>query len=391
MHCFAALVAGVGLAIAARPQTAGAPDPYAADRAAAVKLGYAGTGPFLLGDDHTSTEVAAGLGNTALHWVETAHFRIGTDLADCALPDETRDQEQFTALCRELHRRVAAIPEQPKSLDGWLRLHLLARRLELLYAEVERLAGVDDGWFAEHPLAGGKGNGRWLGCPQPFVVLVFQRESDLMRYLRNFCGCSRDIPWASRYRHSGNYLFATAAQACHRELMDPAVLDAHIAHFAASNLLEAFVGSARTPFWWREGLSHWLARRVNRQVVTITELPDDRRWRFAAANWEQMVRTRTQARLLPPADELLCWREDEQRELDDHALIWSFVDFLMAQDRAAVAGWFRRLRAEPPPRAFAAEPELAWHDAAFAAAFGRDRPRLFADWQRFVLDRYAKK
>ena len=67
-------------------------------------------------------------------------------------------------------------------------MHLFAHRLEALYADFAQRAGVDAAWLEQRDA------GPHLGRDGKFVVLLFEQESHLGRYLRRFCDCRADRP-----------------------------------------------------------------------------------------------------------------------------------------------------------------------------------------------------
>ena len=111
--------------------------------------GVVSHGPFPFLRD-TSEELQQQLGAGGLLWIETEHFRIGSELEKWKIP--VRDKKAYQA---ELERFAETWPEvdpkKTKSLDPWLRLHLMAWRMENLYAHVLATWGWTEEDFLKLP------------------------------------------------------------------------------------------------------------------------------------------------------------------------------------------------------------------------------------------------
>ena len=77
-------------------------------------------------------------------WIETPHFRIGINLPAYTVPMDpvirAKIRDELTRLAEKLPR----VNPKARRLDPWLRAHLVAHRLEKLYAETQSLFGVKD-------------------------------------------------------------------------------------------------------------------------------------------------------------------------------------------------------------------------------------------------------
>lgn len=365
-----------------------AQDPYTrGDPEVMEKLGYRSWGPFPLADGHGSQEVDALVGGGRMRWVETGHFRIGTDLATRPLPDDNLGRRSIYAECRRLQRRHGTFPATPTKLDGWLQLHLMAQRMEDLLADLQRRAGVDDR-FADHAEGA---VGPHFGCRDKFVLLVFEAESELIRYLRTHTHCREDRAWLQHFPATDCFLFATAAQAFGGELRDPFLLHGHVVHAMVQNLLEAFVGVGRCPFWLQEGLAHWYTRRIDPRLVEFTNLPMEQAHRFTNWEWEARLRARARQDLLPALADMLTWYDGRNRGLIDHAAIWSLVDWMMAQEPTAVATCLQSCRREPLTTRYLSRSQvLEWHTLRLDAAFGCDLPQLDERWRKHIATRLGR-
>lgn len=364
-------------------------DPYTAGRPAALqKLCLVALGPFALGDEHGSRDVDELLG-VRVHWLETRHFRIGCGLDAQPLPDDARDRKAIYAETRRLQKKHGAFPATPVRLDEWLQLHLLAQRLEDLYADFQQRAGISDAWLAANK--GDKGCGPHMGCREKFVVLVFQAQGDLVRYLRRFTAGREDRPWMQYFPQTDCFLFATSAEACNGAPRNPQIMHGHVVHGVCQNLVDAFCGQDSVPFWLAEGLAHWYARRIDPRLVDVTNVPKDELYQFTEWDWPRKVSARLQQGLVPDQADLLTWYDGRLLDLSQHAVLWSLTEFLMAQEAGRVADFLRSLRLQPlPSKYLLREKVLAWHQATFQSAFGWDLLGLDARWRKHVLTRYPQ-
>lgn len=380
----AALSAGVS---AQRPVAA---DPYTDGKPAVCeKLGIQSFGPFPLGDDHGSAAIDAAVGTGRVVWLETEHFRIGCALPALPMPEVSRFRKAIQEECRWLHKRVGAFPEAPSNLDPWLHAHLFAARLESLYAAIRSRLGVEDAWFAAHPLAGGRGAGANLGCRGKFAVLLFGQEADLGRYLRRYCDDTADQPRVHWFKTIDAQVFATSADAFGGRLRDPALLHAHVIHAVSGMLLDAYVGApGLVPWWFQNGFGHWYARGAHERSVDVGEMPEDEFANDDSWQWESRVGQRARRDALTPWKTVIGWPDGAACRPIDHALQWSMVDFLFVQGEIETIQWLRHLRSNPP-RSRHAPPALIerWHDAAFQAALGCGLVDAEARWRKFAVSR----
>ena len=395
-----AALAAVTLAAVARGQGAGArpvrptlgADPYSRFEPALLRrLGYRSIGPFRLGANHGTDHVDADRGIGPLRWIETAHFRIGSGLRSRSLPPATSGRQALYAECRRLHELLPRVPRQPSQLDEWLQLHLFAQRLETLYAEFTTASGVDAQWFVDHPARGrtdGRGGGPFLGCSGKFVVLLFERQAQLARYLRRFCDCRADRPWRQYVEGLDAMLVATAADSERGRLRDPVQLHGHVIHQVVQNFIDAFVGSSvTTPLWWRQGLAYWHVRRIDERLcaaqVPVLAAPRQPR------DWPNRLAARARHEAVPELRDVLHWHVTDGRSEFDHAVLWSLADYLMRRGDGAFGRWLRFVRQHPMKRRLMPRPPvLAWLEHALRGVYGLDIEALEQGWRRHLLKNY---
>lgn len=358
-------------------------DPYTAfDPAAMRMLGYVAAGPFALGDGYGTDAVEAELG-TALRWIETGHFRIGSTLAARPWPEDRARRRLLLDECRRLHGRCPRLPARPRQLDGWLQVHLFAQRLEDLFADFARRVGPD----AEGELlaaTAGFGYGEHFGCREKFVVLLFERTPELARFLGRFCGRRDQRPWSQRFRRTDGWMLATAAGALDGRLRDPVELHGHVVHATAQTLLDAFAGrDDGVPAWWRVGIAHGCARAIDAALIEAQGGPIGR-WR--PEQWPEILAARLQKDLLPDLREVLQWPDLDRASETEHAVAWSLSQYLLEVHGDEGFGRFvRLLREKPkPPCGTPGAQVLAWHEAALRRACGLDLDGLATAWREYV-------
>ncbi|MGE3171749.1 MAG: hypothetical protein AB7O97_03925 [Planctomycetota bacterium] len=361
-----------------------------------------------VGDDHDRLAVEAEVGAPWMLWLETEHFRIGSTLRTRPLPPTSGERRALYELCGRLRAdRRLQVPREPKEIDPWLQVWLLAQRLEEAHAELAELVGADAEWWAGRCGRAEPQLDRLveqLGCPDKVVVLAFEEPGDHARYLRRFCGVDRAGPWSQRWR-SGRRTLATCVGFEPNRWYDPTMLQGHVVHQVVAMRLAALVGDGAAdgkddgnddgtdcgaddgvPLWLQTGLGHWLVRRIDPRSVDDEGVA--RGHVVDAEEWPQKVRLRLRRDLLPAVATALCWRDPG--ELQDpalHAMAWSMVDYLAA-DRAAFGQLLRRLREHRLRSRYMPDAlVLRWHDQVLRASLGQDLEAWSAGWREFAAAR----
>lgn len=127
-----------------------------------ARAGLVSHGPIAVGP-HGSEAIVKDLPAGQWLFAETAHLRWASALGPMTV--ELDDKKRVMAELDRLRLVLPDIPKEPKKLDPWLRLHLLAMKGEDFYARFQRLLQVSDADFPESrdmdkPFMG---NGRFLG------------------------------------------------------------------------------------------------------------------------------------------------------------------------------------------------------------------------------------
>ncbi len=404
----AASVVGGGSAAGGAPDEA--VDPYTrGDPAAMQAAGYVSFGPFPWAAKHTTEDIEAILGDVPMLWLETTHFRIG-----CSLPAykvTNAEKRKIGAELEQLAERIPRVKKRTKVLDPWLRLHLFAQRIEDLHADFCDLAGVTDTDFAHlpqtaaAPVADGEpsastpatymGEGPCLGMRDKFTLLLCEKTSTLARYKVRFTqsgGGASTIKWA--FPEPASLMFGTAVEIGNGTYDEDTKLHCHVVFNLIHNLVNGFkYYGYQLPVWLPEGLAHSYRRQIDSDVLqfsaiklrgTLSEDEDD---------WAVRVRARVKHEYYPASSELLRRSDWDDMTLTEHMMIWSRVDFLLAQGRDRFAVLLDRIKDRPYDESGMLPPEriLERQDLALREAYDLDLQSFDEAWAAWVLDTYPKK
>ena len=366
------------------PYTGGDPDLMAA-------AGVVAYGPFPWADFKTTANVDTVLGERRILWMETAHFRIGLSLKSAPWPESSEKRKALQEEIKLLRKKLPKVPEKPKKLDPWIRMHLYAQRLEACYRDLQSLLGVTD---ADFPAKGkNPREGAYLGMPDKFLVLLFQKKADLARYADRFCGMKDDT--SLRWYHDKTFqlVFAVAAEGL--EGFDEAGLHGHVIYAVMHNLVNGYNGFYyQLPLWFDEGLAHWFSRKVPSDVVNVQILDSEAVAEDKQSNWPVKVRRRAQHEgAFFPFETMAKWDKFAEMGYHAHSQSWSRIDYLMQLDREKLGLMLRKLKDLPPP----VGGEKPAGDVAVMAQkllielFELDAATFDQKWREWVLKTYPKK
>lgn len=319
-------------------------DPYTKNKPEALqKAGYVSYGPFQFGnlgaESIENTKVADHLAYVQILWVETAHFRIGTNLPTWPVPEDPETKAKIRAELTRLAEKIPGINPKTRRLDPWLRLHLFAQRCEDLYAEFSELAGVKDADFPPDPdkliIQPGvryMGQGPYLGMKQKYLLLLLEKEGPYKDYMKNFLG--RDSKFGQRwhFKDVGSLIYTVSTEAHDGHLKHDTALHCDVAFNVSQNLLDGFRHySYELPVWLKEGIGHWFNRRVHPKWNSFDQnegSPADMR---DLEGWAPYCRGMLGSTgKFAPFSEVYTWRDFGQITFNDHVAIWSRIDFLMS-------------------------------------------------------------
>lgn len=386
-----ALFAALFTALVAAPAVAQTPaDPYTrGEPAALARVGYERLGAMPFGTGHSSRDIDALLPGEQLLWIETAHFRIG-----CALPptDVGADpwRRNVQAELAGLASLLPRVDAKTRTLDRWLRAHLVARRAERLYADVQKTLGCTDADFAVRAddEALPFGEGPYLGQREKFTVLLLERAASMADYTAAYHGQATTGPKRYFDLPFGTVFFGAAASADDALLGADETIAVLAAYHIAHNLYTSYLGSRHAlPAWLGDGLAHVHARAVSARVPVFATTADAKapvpytEW---AQRWPGWLRA-GHFEALPT----FCARTEEEDSACFHLQSWALAEWLVAERPKELAAFLRRLKAPFDVGArFPSGTELAGRQAeALRAAFGVDAEGLEKAWRKSRLAR----
>ena len=318
-------------------------DPYTKNKPEALaKAGYVSFGPFPFGNlgpnEATSTDIEKTLPFLQIHWIETQHFRLGIELPAFTLPEDLETRRKIRRELERLGEKLPGIDPKTRTLDPWLRAHLFAQRVEDIYDEFSKLAGVKDADFPQDPdkllISSGPymGQGPFLGMKKKYLLLLFEKEASFLTYMRTYLG--RDSHYGQRWhcKDVGCLLYTIATECDEgRFKNNDTALHCNVAFNVSQNLLDGFRHySYDLPVWIREGLGHWFERRVDGKWNSFDQNEGSPADMKKEARWEPYVRgLLTNGGKYAPFTEAYGWRDFGNITFNDHTTIWSRVDFLM--------------------------------------------------------------
>jgi hypothetical protein len=327
-------------------QQAGPIDPYTGGDAEVMKdAGIVAYAPMPWADFLTTADLEKVLGERRILWIETAHFRIGSTFKSMPWPQTPTKKKALQQELKDLHKRLRKVPERPKKIDPWVRLHLYAQRVEGCYADFQKLLGVTD---ADFPARGtGPREGAFLGQPDKFLLLLFQKKSDMARYMDRFCGLAADS--SMRYCHPKTHQMVACISAEGLEGFDDTALHGHLTYALMHNLMCGYNGfHYQLPLWFAEGIAHWYSRQIPSDNANVQIRDDEAVAEDKQNNWPVKVRRRAQHQgAFFPFETMAAWDDREKMGYHAHSQSWSRIDFLMQRDAEKVGLMLRQLKALP--------------------------------------------
>lgn len=338
-------------------------DPYTdGDEKAMKALGVVAYGPLDWSDNLRTPSVEKILGEGRILWLETPHFLIGTNLGTIGIPQDPDARKLLNGELGRLKKKWPKMPDRATKLDPWLRAHLYAQRCEELYEDFAKLVGHD------------AASGTFLGQPGKFSVLLFQKKSDLTRYLDVFCGRKSLSSQRAYYPKSRtNGIVVTA------EGEDP-YDEPGVQTLFRFNLLQSFLDArGGGPTWLSYGIGHWYARQVPSQLITCAIKDDE----SVDVNTQYEWRDKLQKRA---ARETLCIpfaKLAGETDLGYYANLqaWSRVDHLIAIDRKRFGEFVANMKPGASP---------AVQEQLLQQVFGMDAATWDTKWREWVVKTYKK-
>ena len=385
------LLPATALAAAAGQAAGHSFDPYTGnDPVLMEEAGYLSFGPFPWGWRSDTGKVAAVLGDPALCWIETEHFRIGSTLPSYRT-EHSVERRKIRGELQRLAERIPGVRHRTRELDPWLRLHLYAQRLEDLYAQLVEAAALDPDAANAARLAR-----QPIGSLAPrelpkFAVLLCEKRSTLGRYLMRFHEQSDPAPTRIMDARGGHRIFGTHTEAAQGGLRDDTQLHCHVVFHVTHMLVQSDQSFGfPLPLWIPEGLAHCQSRRIDPRHPQYSAIRTLRPITQREWNWAPRVRDRVRQDYFPPLSEMLRWMDYGRLRAEDHMMLWSRMDHLLAAEPEKLRALLRTLREAWPASGQQADPDsLALiQEQALRAAFSLGPAEIDRAWSRHVRKRY---
>ncbi len=371
-------------------------DPYTKGQPELMKLlGVEAFGPIAWSGTQRSPDVKAALGGIDVIFIESANFRLASTLESYKLGEDREDKLWLNSQLAEF-KKLFPKHKYGTKIDPWLRAHLWILRLEKWHAEFTSTFGLtyDDFTNLEKRAKRGEpmGAGPYLGQKEKFTVLLSQKRSALGRYLRQYAGIETEYSY--RFQHEDSYFFGS-----NFELLEENERGFEIAFAAgvAASLTANFVDALRdsrnvAPEWFRYGLAHAAARRVDPRwnqwgAGGDPTSEDDDSWK-----WEPRVLGLAKNKVAPPWSEMMAWTKLDQIKPRDHMVVWSRVEWLLEERkdkaRELLLAFTKPIADWGPKRD---ELRVEQHKAALRDVLGATEEELDEAWRNWALRTYAKK
>ncbi|MFK7740004.1 MAG: hypothetical protein AB8H80_06735 [Planctomycetota bacterium] len=381
-------------------------DPYTKnDPKAMAKAGYVNFGPFPFGNIADQQVTSEGIQKTLEYlqilWVETAHFRIGLQLPQWQIPTEMATRKKLRAELTELKEKIPTIKPRAKRLDPWLRLHLTAHRMEKLYRETSELFGVTDESF---PQTGEKvfpgegkvymGYGPHFGMKDKYLVLVVDKQGPYRQYMQGYLGRQSVHPQRWHFTESSNLLFTCALESNDFPLKHDTALHCALYFNVSQNLLDGFrYYSYDLPVWLREGFGHWNSRRVSGKWPSFDQNEGSIADMRKIAKWKPFAKGMIgNKKKYAPFPEVAAWRDFGNIAFNDHVMVFSRMDYLIAQGPEKWRKFLFQVKGRVDEQWLPNQKDLVGATRkALKSAYGLSFLNFDDRWREWVKDTYPSK
>ena len=367
-------------------------DPYTKeDPKAMAALGVERYGPFPWADHYSTADVDKVLGPGRVLWMETAHFRLGLNMTTARLPEDSKQKKAVYAECKALNKKWRKVPAKPRKLGPWLQLHLYAARCERAYEQFCELVGVTPESFA--PTSKQDGKGPFLGAPDKHLLLMFQKKSDMVRYMKRYCDEQADDSFRFVHKVTHQPLLCISVEGM--EGFDSAGLHSHFVFAMWQNLMNIYRGFYfPLPLWFSTGLAHYYSRQVESEFISARIRDSEAVDRESQNKWYEKVykRSRHEGATIS-FDRLKDMSDWDAFGFHAHTQSWSRLEFLMERDAQKVGLMLDKMKRMSAGGEWEADglrlrkmmPKLLYE------AFDLDGAAFDAAWRKWVLKQYPKR
>ncbi|MFK5956305.1 MAG: hypothetical protein QM477_07665 [Planctomycetota bacterium] len=379
-------------------------------------------GPFqFFKSDSKDIEQLVGANNMV--WLETTHFRFGSDLKPWKIP--VKDRKAYRAELTELKQLFPAVdPKKTKTLDRWMRIHLMAFRMEKAYQYLLKLTGYSEEQFlylpSEKEFIDAEASGAWkdelekiyfthqdrapgmplwvglgqyMGMPMKFEFLMMRYEEDFGLIKRHYIGHLDSNPqrWHVTWRPPDTepvsralwFGISTEAEGIkHDQHLHNALL-----HNFAINMLDGFMlYLVEAPVWLRVGLGHYMSKRNSDDYNFYDMDEGSAKLQKDASKWEPLVRKYAVKGDAPGYADLSRYRSFGDLGFEAHLTSWSKVVFLIQKNPEKFGQWLTALKtAEDLTN------NLATQRKIMKSVWGWSFAQADKEWKAWVLETYSLK
>jgi hypothetical protein len=366
-------------------------DPYTkGERELMDKLGYTTFAPFPWRDAERTPDVHKVIGGAPMIWVETEHFRIGSTLGTYDIPNDSEEKSRISDEVAQLKKRLGKLKTSKKEVDPWLRLHLYAQRAEELYVSFLTDFGLTDEDFGEKT--------PHLGNSKKYLLLLFERKSELGRYLRAYLDAENDYSyrwgWEKETMFYGANIEAIRASWTNADNVPfDAQLFCAMTASLATNFVDSYKGSFYSaPRWLGSAIGHVYTRRIDPRWVTAAGHDYTKNRREDDWMWESRVRNLVGNDFFATTEQMFAWQEYSDMNERDHMVAWSKLDWLMRVAKGDLEAFMASMCTPTAEVETGTKEELlARQKRALLAHFSLTPAEMDAAWAKWVKKTYRKK
>ena len=379
-----------------QPYNAGVQCPYCMGEPELMgKVGVHSHGGFEFSKGNTADADKRMVAMTKLLWIETDHFKIGSALPSIKV--DVKDKKKIRAECERLREFLSDVPEKPRVLDPWLRLHLTAMRLEDHYEAYSEFLGVTDADFPAEPATPWNttgefmGTGPFLGMNRKYEVMLLPSEGSSTKWLRSEFGLTTKQPQRWHITDLSVIQFTTHLQ--EGDLKKDLALHSTLVFNTTIMLTNGYKYFAYDlPVWLTEGLAHRWERGTSAQYNTFNSGEGSIADTTTKDDWQPATRKMVQSEDAPSLAALMAMRGPAELTLDRHYASWSMIDYLHTVHPHFLPKLLRRICGITNDQGMTdGRPLPDYHRASFKEDLGMSYPEFDRKWRAWVLETYRSK
>jgi hypothetical protein len=356
---------------------------------------WKGAGIVSMGGFEFSTTDTAGVDDFMvvcdIKWIETEHFELGFALGSYKVT-----QKEKKKLIPELIRLSEKLPEvspKKKVLDPWLRAHLFAQRMEDIYQDFLEIVQLDPSVFPDGSAPWNMqgrymGEGPYLGQKGKYEVLILPSEAASVSFLSHYHGLQ--IKKTQRWNVVERESMTLTIHVQQGFLKVDTALHGHVAFNLAINFYDGLRHySYDTPVWIREGLAHFMERRICQKYNTFDGSEGSIAEMTRKSNWEMETRKMISSGKHPRMAELIRLEGYGDMELPHHYATWSILDYLHRENPDGLAMFLQELKGRVNSQGYADGSNMAAaHRELFKEHLGMGYAQFDEAWVEWIKSNY---